>query len=151
MQFGMPIVVCIVVIFFHAQYFIIFVFLVVSLDSQSAIIKFSPTGRLYTEYQLVSQVTPVIGCLHTLFTVWQMCTQCIFTIITIHNIDYLTALMQKVLYSFSDFCFFNMDDVLMQDSTDKDNSKYLNIIPEKPPEIGLKLKVSKSLFSKKHL
>ena len=37
--------------------------------------------------------------------------------------SYFNALMQKGLGSFSDFCFFLMDDVLVHNSTEEDHLK----------------------------
>ena len=41
---------------------------------------------------------------------------------------YFTALMQKVLSQFDDFHIFNIDNVLVHDSSDNDNLEHLKMI-----------------------
>ena len=46
--------------------------------------------------------------------------------------------MKKVFDQFNDFCFFNMDDVLVQDTSKTDNSEHLS----KDAENKVKLAIS---------
>ena len=64
---------------------------------------------------------------------------------------YFIALMQKVLGSFSDFCFFHMDDILVYDSSKEEYLKLLRIHFSKVRQAGLNLKLYKCTFFKKHL
>ena len=50
---------------------------------------------------------------------------------------YFIALMQNVFGSFTDFCFFHMDDVLVHNFTEKDNLRPVKIIFEKFHSKGL--------------
>ena len=59
---------------------------------------------------------------------------------------YFTALMQKVLDQFNDFCFFHMDYVLVHESSEKDHLEHLKMIFQKIREAGLKLKLLKCAF-----
>ena len=46
--------------------------------------------------------------------------------------------------------FFHMDDVLLHDSSKNDHSEHLKMIFQKIREAGLKLKLSKCAFFKRH-
>ena len=64
---------------------------------------------------------------------------------------YFTTLMQKVFSQFTDFCFFHMADVLVNDVSENDHLEHLKLIFQKIRETGLKLKLSKYAFFKRHL
>ena len=59
------------------------------------------------------------------------------------SLTYFTTLMQKVFGTLHDFHIIYMDDVLMQDSKEKDHLKHLKMIFKKIREVRLKLKLSK--------
>ena len=61
---------------------------------------------------------------------------------------YFTALIQKVLDTLTNFCFFHMDDVLVHDSNEEDHNEHLKMIFLKIRETGLKLKLSKCALFK---
>ena len=64
---------------------------------------------------------------------------------------YSTALMQKAFGQFNDFCFIHINDVLVHDSRENDHLQHLKIIFQRIREVGLKLKLSKFAFFKRHL
>ena len=61
---------------------------------------------------------------------------------------YFTALVQKVLGQFNEFCFFHMDDVLLHNSSENDYLEHLKMIFQQIRKVGLKLKLSKLAFLK---
>ena len=61
---------------------------------------------------------------------------------------YFTDLLQKVLGTLNDFCFFHMDDMLVYDSNEEEHLKHLKLILTKNRGAGLKLKLSKVAFFK---
>ena len=64
---------------------------------------------------------------------------------------YLTALMQKLIDTLNDFCFFHMDDMLAHDWNEDNHLQHLKIIFMNIKEAMLKLKLPKCAFFKRHL
>ena len=61
---------------------------------------------------------------------------------------YPTALMQKLLGKFNDFCLFHLNDILVHYKYEEDHLKQKL---EQIKEVGLELKLSKCAFFKRHL
>ena len=65
------------------------------------------------------------------------------------GLEYLTALMKKILGELKDFCFFHIYNILVHGSNEKDHIEHLKIIFLKITSAGLKLKAFKMFISQK--
>ena len=52
------------------------------------------------------------------------------------SLAYFTALMQRVLVNFGEFCFFHMDDLFVHNAMEKHHLKHLKMIIENIREAG---------------